>query len=138
MIALLVALALPQAAAATTTLGTIGRQTLPARGCAAFLWNATDRALIAMAQADPALLRVSIDGRAIDLARVDQQGAVTLGFGATTRYAGGDVAATREMDVMPRENLTAGAQVPQGTLQVDSADRDTVVLPVAGLVGCAS
>ena len=120
------------------TLGPIGEQSLPARGCAAYLWNAADRQLIAMAVAEPATIRLAIDSKTRDFARASEDGLGTLGFPATTRYAGGDVVATLAMSVVARENLTAGAQVPSGTLTIDQAGHDSVVLPIAGLVGCAS
>ena len=72
------------------------------------------------------------------MARTGAEGAGALGFGATTHYAADGVGATLEMTVQPRENLTAGAQVPEGTLTLDRAGHDTVVLPVAGLIGCVA
>ncbi|TPG12805.1 hypothetical protein [Sphingomonas oligophenolica] len=119
-------------------LGAIGTQSLPKTGCAAFLWSTTDRALVAMAVADPAMLRLSIDGKTVDLARSAQQGAAGLGFGATTSYAADGITARLEMTIVPRENLALGAQVPEASLQVDRAGRDTIIAPVAGLVGCTT
>ncbi|MDQ2893320.1 MAG: hypothetical protein M3R64_09580 [Pseudomonadota bacterium] len=148
MIAILLAAALaqmmpqpatnPSSSLASPPLGAIGRQSLPASGCAAFLWSTADRALVAMAVADPATLRLSIDGKTTDLARSGQQGAEALGFGATTSYAADGIAARLEMTIVSRENLSAGAQVPNASLQLDRAGRDTLIVPVAGLIGCAA
>lgn len=130
-----VASATPQPAA---VLGPIGRQALPAKGCAAYLWSAADRQLVAMVSADPATLRVSIGGRTIDLVRSAGEGAAPLGFAARTEYHGDGVTARLTMDVVQQEGLTAGARVPGGALQIDRAGADGVVVPVAGLIGCAA
>lgn len=154
MIALLLALAqaaVPSASAAATAppslsppsssplLGPIGRQALPARGCAAFLWSlAGDRQLVAMAVADPGTIRLAIGGRPRDYARtaIVDQGGIGLGLGGSSIYAGDGVTATLDMQVMVNANLSDGAQVPNGTLRIDRAGQDTLVIPVAGLIGC--
>lgn len=146
MIALLLALqasapASPAGApAAVPVLGAIGPQALPAKGCAAFLWSAAgDRTLVAMAVADPAHIRLAIDGAPpADLALAGVEGSVSLGFAPTGTYKAGNVTATLALTITTRPDLTAGAMVSQGTLSVELQGRDTVVLPVAGLVGCAS
>ena len=102
MIASLLLLAAAQAAS-VPSLGAIGRQALPAKGCAAYLWSAADRQLVAMAVADPATIRLSVDGETSDYARRSGDGLVALGFGQTTTYAGGDVVATLTMTVTSRE-----------------------------------
>lgn len=135
MIALFLAVA-AQAAAAPPVLGPIGRQELPAKGCAAYLWSATDRQLVAMATADPATLRLSLDGKTIDLARVAVEGQGRLGFPASADYRAGAVTAHLTLEVVQQEGLTAGARVPSGSLQIDRPGEDGVVVPVAGLVGC--
>lgn len=113
------------------------RQELPARGCAAFLWSREDRQLIAMATADPAGLRVSIGGKVQDLARVAQAGIGGFGFAGTTRYAAGTTSATLDLTIAARADLTQGAAVPDATLTIAREGVDTLVLPVAGLIGCA-
>lgn len=133
MIALLFAL---QLAADPVPLGAIGKQALPARGCAAFLWSAPDRALVAMATADPARLRLSIDGRETDVPLADAQGPGGYGFSGTMRYRGSDVTATLDLTIAERADLTAGAAIPAATLRIDRTGRDTVVVPLAGLIGC--
>ena len=141
MIALLLAIAAqaaPLPSVAPSVLGSIGRQQLPAKGCAAYLWNATDRQLVAMAVADPATLRLSIGGRTIDLVRAATEGNATLGFGASTDYRAEGISARLTMEVVRQEGLTAGAKVPTGSLQVDRRGQDGVIVPVAGLIGCAA
>lgn len=140
MIAFLL-LAVQAATPATDTvpLAAIGRQAMPARGCAAFLWTVNgERKLVAMAGADPAQIRLAIDGKRTDYARVEQGGVGGFGFGQTQSYRGGDVTATLDLNIATRGDLSAGAMVPQATLRIDRPGRDTVIVPVAGMIGCAS
>lgn len=67
MLAVLMQAATP----AVTTLmpGKLPQQALPARGCAAYLWSLQDRSLVTMATADPATLRLVIDGKVVDCPR---------------------------------------------------------------------
>lgn len=150
MIALLFALAAQTAPAQTVqtpsapmpaaplTLAPIGRQQLPAKGCAAYLWSVADRQLVAMATAEPATLRVSIGGRTLDLVRSGGTGTGRLGFPDGLEYRGQGITARLSMDVVQQEGLSAGARVPTGSLQVDPPGGDGIVVPVAGLIGCAT
>ena len=143
MIALLLSVAVQVAPAPTPAqgpvpLGPIGKQTLPARGCAAYLWSVADRQLVAMAGADPARLRIAIDGKTLDYARASQNGAGGYGFGKVNVYSGADITATLDMTVVERPELTSGAMIPDATIRIDRTGRDTVIVPVAGLVGCAA
>ena len=94
------------------------------------------RVLVAMATADPAQLRVSLDGTITDVARTAQQGAGGFGFSGVTEYRGGAVSAVLDMTITTRNDLKDGASVPQATLRIDREGQDSVVLPVAGLIGC--
>ena len=128
---------LPMGGIDGTPLSAIPRQQLPATGCAAFLWSVgTRHDLVAMASAEPARLRLSIDGRLVDLARADQTGAATFGFAGTSRYQAAGVDVTLAMTVTADPNLSQGGTVPSATLTLVRPDRDSVVLPVAGLIGC--
>lgn len=117
-------------------LGAIGRQELPDKGCAAYLWSAVDRQLVAMATADPATIRIAIGGKTIDLARSAGDGTGNLGFPAAAEYRRDGLTARLTMEVVQQEGLTAGAKVPTGSLQVDRTGEDGIVVPVAGLIGC--
>ncbi|HEX7656235.1 MAG TPA: hypothetical protein VF404_04490 [Sphingomonas sp.] len=120
-------------------LGEIPRQQLPATGCAAYLWSdGITHALVAMAGADPAMLRLSIDGALTDVPRVAQQGPGGFGFDTKTTYRAGDVTAILELTIETRADLTQGAAVPNGTLTLERPNRDTVILPIGGLIGCAA
>jgi len=120
-------------------IGAIPRQDLPTRGCAAYLWTASGtRALVAMAQADPARLRLSVGGTIIDLERSGQVGAGGFGFAETNDYGSGSTAAKLTMRIETRGSISAGAVVPEGILQIDRAGQDSLIVPVAGMIGCAA
>ena len=125
------------AVSATPQLGAIGKQVMPAKGCAAFLWAAADRTLVAMAVADTARIRLAIDGKPADYARTDEAGPGGFGFAGVTTYRGGALTIVLDMTVVSRDELTAGAMVPTATVRIDRPGRDTVVLPLAGMIGCA-
>ena len=123
--------------AAVPSLGALPPQSLPGKGCAAYLWSVADRRFVAMASADPAFLRVQLDGAALDMPRAGESGAGDYGFASRTDYVAGDVTATLDMTVARRPDLAAGAAVPGGTLTVAHAGRDSLVVPLAGLIGCS-
>lgn len=77
-------------------------------------------------------------GKTVDLARSAVSGTAPLGFAASTEYRGEGMSARLTMDVVQQEGLTAGARVPSGALQIDRPGADGVVVPVAGLIGCAA
>jgi hypothetical protein len=107
MLALQAATPAPAANSGPGPLGAIGQQKLPAKGCAAYLWSMdAGRQLVAMATADPAQIRLAIDGKTLDMA------------------------------VAVRADISAGATVTSATLRIDRPGRDTVVMPVGGLIGC--
>ncbi len=121
-----------------TPLVSIGQQSLPAKGCAAYLWTlGSEHALVVMASAEPARLRIALDGPVRDYPLVAQSGAGGLGFAGTTTYRGGDVTATLEMQVQTMAELADGARVPSATLQLQRPGRDEVIVPLGGLIGCA-
>ena len=129
----------PPASIDGLAIGGIARQSLPAKGCAAYLFSGGQtRTLVVMASADPAALRLSLDGATNDYARATQDGPASFGFGGSTVYRGGEVTATLDMTITTRGDLTGGAVVPQATLRIDRAGKDTIILPVAGLIGCAA
>ena len=134
MIALL--LALQAVPAQPPALGPIGKQAMPAKGCAAFLWSAGDGALVAMATADPAQIRIRLDGRETDLPLAGAERPLGYGMSGSSRYGAGDLTATLELTIAERADLTQGAGIPNATLRIDRVGKDGIVVPLAGLVGC--
>ncbi|WP_294234466.1 hypothetical protein [uncultured Sphingomonas sp.] len=126
--------ALVQAAAAPVP-GTLPKQTLPERGCAAYLWAVQDQRFVAMVE--PGRLRVMLDGKPTDLPAAEAGGVGPLGLASTTRYAGDGVIATLDMTITQRETLQDGAIVSDATLRLARGNQDEIVVPVGGLVGCA-
>lgn len=119
-------------------IGAVPKQDLPAKGCAAFLWTrGPSQAMIAMAVADPAAIRLTIDGKVQDFALSAQNGTGGYGFSHTTEYKGGDVTATLDMAIASETNLANGARIDDATLRIERPGRDTVVVPAGGLIGCA-
>jgi hypothetical protein len=119
-------------------LSTLPRQELPARGCAAYLFSTGQtRGLAAVVTADPASLRIALDGAVRDLARTAAAGNAAFGFNGETVYRGGEVSATVTLTIEQRPNLNNGAAVPSAALRLDRVGQDTLVVPLAGLVGCA-
>ena len=147
MIALLLALAVanppkqpaPPALIDGLPIAGLPRQAMPTQGCAAYLFsNGKTRTLVAMARAEPPTLRMAIDGTTADYSRGVQMGTAGFGFAATTEYRAGDVTATLDLTVQTRRDLSQGAVVDSGTLRIDRPGKDSIVLPVAGLIGCAA
>jgi len=119
-------------------IGAIPKQDLPPKGCAAYLWTrGPSQALIAMAIADPATIRLTIDGKVQDFALATQNGAGGYGFSHTAEYKGGDVTATLDLTIATDSNLAGGARIGDATLRIDRPGRDTLVVPAGGLIGCA-
>ncbi|OQW46012.1 MAG: hypothetical protein A4S16_12075 [Proteobacteria bacterium SG_bin6] len=120
-------------------IGAIPPQELPATGCAAFLWtNTTNRALIAMASADPARIRFAPAGTLTDLVRTAQQGGGNYGFATHSDYAGGDYQLSLDIEIVERGDLSQGAVIPAGSLRIEKTGADTVIVPVVGIIGCAN
>lgn len=120
-------------------IGGIGRQSLPAKGCAAYLFSTgATRTLVAMAGAEAGTLRIALDGKERDYARASSGAAADLGFAEQTRYVAGDTALTLTMTVSRRPDLAQGALVSDATLLVERAGKDGVIMPLAGMIGCAS
>ncbi|WP_066808884.1 hypothetical protein [Sphingomonas asaccharolytica] len=113
-------------------------QRLPAKGCAAFLWTRTpSMALVAMATTDPASLRLTIDGKVTDLPISAQNGIGGLGYSQITEYRGKGTTATLQIVVKTDASMPKSGSISDATLRIDRAGRASVVIPVAGAIGCA-
>jgi len=120
-------------------LGDLPPQALPQTGCAAYLWSVGDqqRRMVAVASAASGVLRLSLDGRAQDLARAGPVAGGPYGLEGEGLYRGQGASARILLDITTREELRDGAIVPTGTLTVERPNSDAMIVPVAGLVGCA-
>jgi hypothetical protein len=113
-------------------------QRLPAKGCAAFLWTRTpSMALVAMATTDPASLRLTIDGKVTDLPISAQNGIGGLGYSQITEYRGKGTTATLQVVVKTDAGTPKSGSISDATLRIDRARRASVVIPIAGAIGCA-
>lgn len=113
-------------------------QRLPAKGCAAFLWTRTpSMALVAMASTDPASLRLTIDGKVVDLPISAQNGIGGLGYSQITEYRDRGTTATLQIVVKTDASTPKSGSISDATLRIDRAGRPSVVIPVAGAIGCA-
>jgi anti-sigma-K factor RskA len=110
-------------------------QTLAPQSCAMFLWDRASRRRIIMATAAPAALRVVIAGKPVQLAAAQPAtGAMVMGFAAHSSF--GDAALNVTLDLALVASEGGGAVIRDGIVTVARAGADTVVAPVAGLVGC--
>ena len=113
-------------------------QQLPAKGCAAFLWTRTpSMALVAMATTNPASLRLAIDGKVADLPISAQNGIGGLGYSQIIEYRGKGTTATLQIVVKTDASTPKSGSISDATLRLDRAGRASVVIPVAGAIGCA-
>lgn len=133
VITLLVAAQLA-AASLPAGLGELPPQTLAAGQCALFLWDRASGRRVAMLGRNPALLRLVIDGKTVDLPQTASEGPVVLGFAPVTRYRSANRMYDVRLTIQPA--TAGGAVVPDGSLTITEADGGALVLPVAGLAGC--
>ncbi|WP_380877367.1 hypothetical protein ACFB49_12510 [Sphingomonas sp. DBB INV C78] len=118
-------------------LGTLPRQDLAAGQCALFLWKAGNEArLVLMARTAPAVARIMLGGRLMDLARTNGVGENPDGLFANAVYSDGATTVTVEATLERRPNLQGGAVVTNGSLRLDQASGESFVMPAAGLLAC--
>jgi hypothetical protein len=91
-----------------------------------------------MALNSPALARVRIGGRTVDLPRTSFEGEAAFGHYPEQRFAGDGVTLSMQVEIEARGALVGGAVAPSGTLTYEDRSGESVVLPVAGLVACQS
>lgn len=118
-------------------IGTLPKQELGAGQCAAFLWTRTPaRALVAMVSANPAQFRYAPGGVVTDLALTSQSGDAKFGLAPVASFVGGDARVDLDLTIEERGDLKDGAAVPAGTISIGRTGADTVIVPVAGIIGC--
>lgn len=142
---LLAAVAVPATMSARTTpqalvdglpIAALPQQQLPASGCAAFLWTkGASRQLVAMVT--EGALRYAPGGRITDLPRTTIRREGMMGIAADATYTAGSATVAADLTIVQQQGLQQGALIPEGTISIGAAGEETVVVPVAGLVGCA-
>lgn len=112
-------------------------QTLASGQCALFLWaRTTPPRRVFMALQDPAVARIRIDGRSVDLPRVGAEGESAYGHAPVQRYEGEGITLTMTIQMDARSGLVGGAVIPTGSLEYRDARGWETIIPVAGMVGC--
>lgn len=114
-------------------------QTLAKGQCALFLWARTSPPRrVFMALQDPAVARVRIAGKSVDLPRTAWEGEGVYGHYQRQTYAADGVTLDVTVQMDGRSGLVGGAVVPTGAIEYRDAAGWQTVIPVAGMVGCQS
>lgn len=127
------------AATVEVPLEEIPAQRLDSGQCALFLWTrGSPPRRVFMALQSPALARVKVGGRVLDLPRVGWEGEAVFGHPAMQRFAGSGLELKVTIQADARSGLVGGAVAPTATIEYRSADGWETVIPAAGMVGCQS
>lgn len=102
--------------------------------CALFLWDRASGKRIAMLGRTPPVMRLQLDGRALDLQAETRAGEAVMGFAPNSRFRSAARTYDVQLTILPA--TAGGAVVRDGSLTITEADGSAVVLPVAGLAGC--
>lgn len=133
-------LALAETAPAPTgglPLEALPTQTLAGGQCALFLWaRTTPPRRVFMALQDPAVARIRIEGRSVDLPRTAGEGDSVYGHTPIQRFEGEGITLTIKIQMDARSGLVGGAVIPSGSLEYRDAKGWETIIPVAGIVGC--
>ena len=89
-----------------------------------------------MAFSEPAVARVRIGGKELDLVRTDAAGERSFGHSPRQTYEGDGITLTVDLEIDLDRGLLAGAVVPAGILDFRREGGASVVLPVGGLIAC--
>ncbi|CAN1558664.1 hypothetical protein MCEMIH16_02531 [Caulobacteraceae bacterium] len=112
-------------------------QTLASGQCALFLWaRTTPPRRVLMALQDPAIARIRLDGKSLDLPRVAAEGEALYGHFPVQRFEGEGVSVSVTIQMDARSGLVGGVVVPAGWLEYRDRKGWETIVPVAGMVGC--
>lgn len=118
-------------------LGSLQSQRLGAGECGMFLWSrAEDRPLIFFSNTKTGDARVMVDGRQQEILRVSGTGEAVAGQQPNQSFLWRDLRFNVAVDFERRRELTRGAVIQRGTLQLQHRDGWEYVVPVGGLVAC--
>jgi hypothetical protein len=113
-------------------------QALPKGRCALFLWEraAGPGRRILMVTAQPGQARVVWRGAVVDLPQTAASGEAAYGIAPKASYAGAGLTIDLDLDFAAGTPLAGGLVVRDGSLAFTPAGGDTVIVGVAGLIGC--
>jgi hypothetical protein len=130
------AIADPMGAAALSELPT---QVLAQGQCALVLWSRNSTPVrFAVMLDQPAVARVSMKGRVVELARVSQNGHAIHGQFPEQRYRGEGM--SLEVSFVPEDarQLAGGAVVSSAVVEFDDPTGWTSIIPSVGVIACQS
>jgi hypothetical protein len=115
---------------------------LPAQGlrtgqCALALWSRQAQPLrFLMTLSDPAVARVRMGGKLLELARVAQTGQPVYGQFPDQRYEGDGLTLSVSFSTQSLAALTGGAVVSSAMVEYSDAQGWTAIVPAAGMIAC--
>ena len=122
---------------AEATLGEVPAQQLNKGQCALVLWSHKSPPLrFLVSLSDPAVVRVQLEGKLVEIARVAQSGQPFYGQFPDQRYRGNGVSLGVSFSVDGATALAGGAVVSSAVVEYADANGWTTVIPAAGLIAC--
>ncbi len=118
-------------------LGELPMQDLGRGQCALVLWAqraSPQRLLVTLNQ--PAVARIEVEGKTIELARVAQSGQPLFGQYPETRYRGEGLSLGVSFTIDTAKGLNGGAVVSSAVVEYVDAKGWMTIIPTAGLIGC--
>lgn len=118
-------------------LGEVQTQPLSSGQCAMALWARRmppSRILVAMDK--PAVARIALDGKQIELVRVGQSGEPLYGQFPEQRFSGGGVSLGVSFATDDTRDISGGAVLSSVVIEYVDAKGWTSVIPARGLIGC--
>jgi hypothetical protein len=121
------------------TLSELPTQVLMQGQCALVLWSRNSTPMrIAVTLDQPAVARVNMKGRVVELARVSQNGQSIHGQFPEQHYRGEGMAFEVSFKPEDARELAGGAVVSSAVVEFDDPSGWTSVIPAVGLIACQS
>lgn len=118
-------------------LKSLGEPQPPESGCALFLWTVSPVRKLVLETRQGGAARIALAEGEVVLPRTATQGPAVLGLTPGASYSDGRRSIAYAVAIQQRPDVRNGATVPRGTLRLDLAGGETVVMPVTGLIRCA-
>lgn len=131
----------PSSPAATQTVGVqlmeLPPQRLTSGQCALALWSRTTKPeRVLMAFNEPAVARIQVQGRTMDVPLVSREGRQSFGHFPVQVYANERLTLTVRVNFEPRDQLIGGAVARNGAIEIVDAQGWSAAIPVGGIVAC--